>query len=83
MGKLMTMVRSISAYVRRTASGLQDIGGKAGAIHQAPYLLRLEAMGGGLTAGIVFAPGLCGDVAVLGKTAVRVNFDNKRLTPDP
>jgi hypothetical protein len=83
MGKLMTMVRSISAYVRRNASGLQDIGGKAGAIHQAPYLLRLEAMGGGLTAGIVFAPGLCGNVAVLGKTAARVNFDNKRLTPDP
>jgi hypothetical protein len=76
------MVRSISAYVRRIARGLRDIGGKASAIHQAPYLLGLEAMGGGLTAGIVFAPGLCGNVSNRRKPPRRANFDNKELTPD-
>jgi hypothetical protein len=39
-------------------------------------------MGGGLTAGIVFAPGLCGNVAVREKPPRRANFDNKGLTPD-
>ncbi|MFM9844885.1 MAG: hypothetical protein ACKVOI_18140 [Dongiaceae bacterium] len=59
------------------------MGGKAGAIHQAPFLPGLEAMGGGLTAGIVFARRLCGSVAVQGKLPRPANFNNKELTAGP